>query len=205
MWLNVKWWVGGLHHSFGPVGGWRSDLLVEVLWKVLKDCSSCCLHLSRHKVLVGRDLLEVSVCSVFGIRERRDSLNATALSLRPSSVLPNCGNLIIEYLFHAIFAVSLWAFPPGYFLVSCSLLCAATPLQMLLTLFSLSQLFQGSHFLCFSLPLAPPNFLQFPLFLIAKCICLKKVLSLLYLKTLGESSFLDCPVKPWVGQEPLIP
>lgn len=58
----------------------------------------------------------------------------------------------------------------------------AAPLQMLLTLFSPSQLFPGSHFLCFSLPAAPADFLQFPIFLIAKCICLKKALPLLYFK-----------------------
>lgn len=40
--------------------------------------------LNWHEMLVGRDLLEVSVCNVFGVRERGDSLNPRAHSLRPS-------------------------------------------------------------------------------------------------------------------------
>lgn len=36
-----------------------------------------------HEMLVGRDLLEVSVCNVFGVRERGDSLNPGDQSLRP--------------------------------------------------------------------------------------------------------------------------
>lgn len=142
--------------------------------KICKTADPGFPPLNWHEMLVGRDLLEVSVCDVFGVRERGDSLNPGDHSLRPcfaGTFLPSWANLIIVNLFQAIFAAC------SAIVFSRLLPCVSVPPKHCLS-------FEDTIIIVFTLPSWPRStgplflysffffssyfFLQFPPLLIAK-------------------------------------